>query len=175
MNSFNVFAPIYSVNNGVTMLKHLLKYCFIIFPVLSIPGCASIGKNSIESSNTTLSVTYFGEIVHTRNPNYTSVEDFAQYIHPAGQKRIIFSADWCKTCSQLRNDLKKLQLEDNIVWVNVEELWVQEMVNGFEVKGVPTLLIVETPRNGDWVYYDKKFGRSMIILWLVNNNKQNND
>jgi len=153
------------------MLKHIFRYCLLIFPVLCIPGCAALPQNTTYDSNTSLTVTYFGEVVHTRNPKYVSVEDFSKYIGPAGQKRIIFAADWCKSCEQLRNDLQKWDLGKNVVWVNVDERWVQSMLGGLEISGVPTLLVVETPKKEHWAHYSKRSGRGMIVLWLLNNKR----
>ena len=152
----------------------LLAKVAIMAGLLCIPSCVSVPPSqstSTASGRTSLTVTYNGQVVHQRNNSYVTADEFAEYVSTPGRKQIIYSADWCGICKLLRNDIERWGLGQYVVWVNVDDEWSHGMIKSLKLRGIPSLLVVDTTPAGQWVRQHTTFGRNLILLWLIRNSQ----
>lgn len=123
------------------MVKKIVS--FFIFSIF----CFSLNANEI--------VENYNEAIETENKNVV----------------LIFTADWCGACKNLKNNLNNLDfLNYTICFVNVDEN--KNLKNKYNVKSLPTSIILFNKK-----IVDKKIGfeKESYNLWLKQNKKNNSN
>ena len=139
---------------------------FLIYLVLT---CVAISCGSSQVDHSTRSaelvVHYEGKEVFRRNNAYTSEQELTNLLKTKQDFVIIFAADWCSACKQVKKALKQAKLPKRIYFLNVDELWVQKLAALMGVKNIP--LMVHTNSTGNTIA--AFVGPKDILLYLLLN------
>ncbi len=103
-------------------------------------------------------------------PKYTSAKDFQKIlkdqVDSKNQKtiHIIFSADWCPSCAQLRKLLKSAGIEHKLIFVDVDRTWAFLLSRKIGVKGIPALAIIKKDK-----MIETRENPNKILVYLLAN------
>lgn len=143
------------------------KLSFLLYAVAITISCS--GSQPEYNSNTELTVHYNGKLVHKRpakpQADYISLDKLNSLISSQQDFIVIFSADWCSACKLTKKAISQAEIKKPIYYLNVEELWVQQLMAIMEVKSIP--LMIHTDKNGDFV--KGLSGPKDIVLYLLLN------
>ena len=141
----------------------------LLFPALCLLaalGCTS-SSNIKGSPNTSLVVTYYGEEVHrrgpTKPPRWISVKQFIS-LEKEKSAIIVFGAEWCNSCQQLRVAIKQANLKEPVYYVNIDEPWVKGIIADTGIKQIPIMFYLV-----DGKAITAKVGVNRIVMWLLIN------
>ena len=134
-----------------------------LFLFLMLILTASCGSSPDYKTNTEVIVHYNGKEVSRTGSKFLSFEKFKELAHEKGEKYIIFSARWCKSCQFLDRALKQSGHFDKVMFLDVDEQWVQQLMVVVRERNVPTMMV--TDENGNFTQV--LVGPSKIIMYLI--------
>ncbi len=139
---------------------------FLIYIALTVVAI-SCGSSQVEHSTkrADLIVHYEGKEVFRRDNQYTSEQELTNLLKTKQDFVIIFAADWCGACKQVKKALKQASLPKRIYFLNIDELWVQKLAALMGVKNIP--LMVHANSTGDTIA--AFVGPKDILLYLLLN------
>lgn len=150
-------------------IKLFSRVLFCLFVVLGImTSCAS----APEKRNSEISVKYKGQVVHRAGGIYLDAKTFQSKLRKLKQDkkvvRIIISAEWCAPCKFLEKELKRKNLLEHVLYLNIDDPWVAIATNGVAkkigVKQLPIpIMIVEKLNGKNYIFQ----GPSQIIMHLI--------
>jgi len=122
-------------------------------------GCQS----NIQPRNSELVVEYFGKKIKHEKPRWTNHARLMNVLKKSEKKFLIFGADWCGACAQLRIALKDAQFTQHVEYLNADVPWVASLMRSYQITGIP--FMIELDKNN--VIQTGKVGPSAIVLHLL--------
>ena len=111
-----------------------MKWLFFLLFVL---GCGPHYKNQAE-----VVVTYEGVVESHTHPAYNTEIEFRDALDDdVSPDFIIFSAEWCNNCIDLRHLLVNLGWRDKVIVLNLQEDWVRYIANVIGIQSIPAMVI----------------------------------
>ena len=111
-----------------------MKYLFLLLFLLS---CNQHYKNQAE-----VTVMYEGTIESYSNPAYNTEIEFKEALDDdVTPDFIIFSAEWCDNCIDLRHFLVNLGWREKVIVLNLQEDWVRYIANVIGVRSIPAMVV----------------------------------
>jgi len=139
--------------------KFIIAISVLFFFIISFFGC----QTNTQPRNAELVVEYFGKKVHHKKPRWTSYPQLMNTIKKSEKKFLIFAADWCPSCTQLRSALDEAMLLDNVEFLNLEEPWVAHLAKSYNIKNIP--FMIEIDENN--TIQEAKIGSGQIVIHLL--------
>ena len=141
-----------------------------ILCALLVTSCLS-SNNIKESPNTSLVVTYNGKEVHRREAKgperWISLDKFVS-LEKEKTAIVVFGAEWCQPCRQLRIAIKQARLKQPVYYVNIDEPWAQSIIADTGIKQIPIMFYLV-----DGKAVMAKMGTNRIVMWLLINIESN--
>ena len=97
--------------------------------------------------------------------SYSTKKNFDQKISRSVKTYVVFGADWCPPCVELKKLLNQAGVAKKVVFLNASESWVAEILISLEYPGIPYTV----------VYKDKKptgvvrVGKNPSLIFLIAN------
>ena len=111
-----------------------MKYLFFLFFFLS---CGPYYKNQAE-----VTVMYEGSVESYTHPAYNTEIEFKEALDDDVRPDfIIFSAEWCDNCIDLRHFLVNLGWRDKVIVLNLQEDWVRYIANVIGIRSIPAMVV----------------------------------
>lgn len=111
-----------------------MKWLFVLLFFLS---CGPHYKNQAE-----VVVTYEGVVESHTHPAYNTEIEFRDALDDdVSPDFIIFSAEWCNNCIDLRHLLVNLGWRDKVIVLNLQEDWVRYIANVIGIQSIPAMVI----------------------------------
>ena len=111
-----------------------MKHLFLLLFLLS---CNQHYKNQAE-----VTVMYEGTIESYSNPAYNTEIEFKEALDDdVTPDFIIFSAEWCDNCIDLRHFLVNLGWREKVIVLNLQEDWVRYIANVIGVRSIPAMVV----------------------------------
>ncbi len=112
----------------------MIRWSIILFLALIIGCSSSPAIKKIEKVNTSQ--------VKQENPPWVTIAELDAAL--SDDKRpdyILLTKTNCRTCLHLHQIMDRMKWADKVLFVNVNEIWVQQLTNGATLQVVPTLII----------------------------------
>ena len=108
-----------------------------LFFLLFFLSCGPHYKNQAE-----VVVTYEGVVESHTHPAYNTEIEFRDALDDdVSPDFIIFSAEWCNNCIDLRHLLVNLGWRDKVIVLNLQEDWVRYIANVIGIQSIPAMVI----------------------------------
>ena len=141
------------------MKKNIVFSAFLFFLLSS---CAGSYKN-VDSSNTEVIVHYENKEVYRKNSKYIGKPQLEEFLKQKKEVVVIFAADWCQNCNLVRRAVGQAKLKTEVYYLNIDEIWVQQMASLLGFNSVPKMYHIGA--NGNTI--DTKEGAGQIVTYLV--------
>ena len=82
---------------------------------------------------------------------------------------VIFSTDWCPSCKHLRKLLRDAEIENQVIFVDVDRTWAFLFSKQVGVNGIPTLVIIKSDRTTE----TRDDINKILVYLLANVDKKN--
>ena len=125
-----------------------------------LSGC---GSTPPETRNAELVVTYQGKVVNHRRPTWYNDSQLKAELEKPGQKFLIFGAPWCGGCKNLRKLMAQGNMDNKVIWINVDEQWAGLLAQHYGLKNVPTMFHIGKDGRIDSI----KVGPNAIIMHIL--------
>lgn len=111
-----------------------MKHLFLLLFLLS---CGQHYKNQAE-----VTVMYEGVIESYSNPAYNTEIEFKEALDDDVKPDfVIFSAEWCDNCIDLRHILVNLGWREKVIVLNLQEDWVRYIANVIGIRSIPAMVV----------------------------------
>lgn len=104
----------------------------------------SCGSNppTPDHSNTELTVHYNGKEILRKNSRYISENHLRSILDRKKEVIIIFSADWCSSCTLTRQAIDQAKVSINVYYLNLDESWAKQLAILMNIRTIPVMFHV---------------------------------
>ena len=102
----------------------------------------------------------------TRDPTaYWNKKNFAKKIWRDEKTYVVFGADWCKPCVELKSLLVDAGIADRIIYLDSSEPWVAKILTDLEYIGIPYTVVYQNGKPTGVI----RVGLHSSLIFLVAN------
>ena len=149
------------------MIARIILFISAIFLLLmTIVGCQS----NTQPRNAELIVEYYGKKIKHEKPRWSSHARIMNVLKKSEKKFLIFGADWCGACNQLRRALNEAQFTEHVEFLNADTPWVAALMKQYRITGIP--FMIELDKNN--IIQAGKVGPGAIVVHLLVHIENNN-
>jgi len=118
-----------------------------IFAILSslmlLPALLTGCQSNTQPRNAELVVTYFGKKIKHEKPRWTNHARLTEELKKSKKKFLIFGANWCGSCEQLRRALDEAQFTEHVEFLNIDTPWVSFLAKQYNIKNIPFMISLD--------------------------------
>ena len=115
----------------------MIRWAIILFLSI-ILGCSTAPPTKKEIKQTKVEVT----VVQHKVPAWTSISKLESELKDAKvPDYILLTTMKCNTCRYLHKIMEEMGWEDKVLFLNVEEVWVKKLIEGVNIRVIPTLVV----------------------------------